>query len=239
MTLLCAASAACVARRHQLAVALCTVGPLLGWPFAGLAAVPFGLSALWHDGVLRTALTLALCAGCTLGLSLAADNFFYGRPTVRAASPDAPSAGSAEARANVSAADLSNCTYPLICPQLSVLNLLKYNVAGGGDSALYGVEDALYYLRSGFLAFNNALPAALAALPAELVASLVRRRAPRWDLLAIVCSFYLWGGFMTAIPHKEERFLYVVYPQARALRCVPCVVFCVVLSPARSFRKLI
>lgn len=96
-----------------------------------------------------------------------------------------------------------------------MLNLLKYNVAGGGDSALYGVEDALFYLRSGALAFNAALPAALLSAPAELLAALARRRAPRWDLLSVAGSFYLWLGFMTLIPHKEERFLYVVYPQAR------------------------
>lgn len=99
--------------------------------------------------------------------------------------------------------------------QLSVLNLLKYNVAGGGDSSLYGVEDSLFYLRSGFLAFNTAFFAAIASAPAELVASFVSGRRPRTDLLAITGSFLLWVAFMTVIPHKEERFLYVVYPQAR------------------------
>lgn len=83
MTLLCAASAAVLARRTQLAVALCTAGPLLGWPFAGLAAVPLGLLALRRDGFLRTALSLAASAAASLSLSLAADLHFYGRPTVR------------------------------------------------------------------------------------------------------------------------------------------------------------
>lgn len=115
-----------------------------------------------------------------------------------------------------------------------MFNLLKYNVAGGGDSALYGVEDSLYYLRTGFLAFNAALPAALLALPAELFAALVRRRRPRWDLLAVVASFYLWAGFMTAIPHKEERFLYVVYPQARARAGLCCF-----SSPSAALRVVV
>ncbi len=30
-------------------------------------------------------------------------------------------------------------------------------------------------------------------------------------LLCLSC-FYIWFGFMSAIPHKEERFLFVVYP---------------------------
>ena len=48
-------------------------------------------------------------------------------------------------------------------PQVSLLNFLRYNVAGGGDSALYGVEGPSFYLRSGALALNLALPLAAAA----------------------------------------------------------------------------
>lgn len=47
--------------------------------------------------------------------------------------------------------------------QVSLLNFLRYNVAGGGDSALYGVEGPGFYLRSGALALNLALPLAAAA----------------------------------------------------------------------------
>ncbi|THG20115.1 hypothetical protein TEA_026075 [Camellia sinensis var. sinensis] len=36
----------------------------------------------------------------------------------------------------------------------SVLNLLLYNVLGGGESHLYGTEGPLYYLRNGFNNFN-------------------------------------------------------------------------------------
>jgi len=40
-------------------------------------------------------------------------------------------------------------------------NLIKYNVVGGGYSALYGVESPLFYLRNTFNAFNLALLLAL------------------------------------------------------------------------------
>jgi len=46
---------------------------------------------------------------------------------------------------------------------VSLLNFLRYNVGGGGDSALYGTEGAGFYLRSGALALNLALPLAAAA----------------------------------------------------------------------------
>ena len=49
----------------------------------------------------------------------------------------------------------------LFTPQLPMLNLIRYNVAGGGDSALYGVEGPLFYLRNTFNAFNLALLLAL------------------------------------------------------------------------------
>ena len=38
---------------------------------------------------------------------------------------------------------------------------MRYNVVGGGDSALYGVEDRTYYLRNGFNNLNFAMLLAL------------------------------------------------------------------------------
>ena len=117
-----------------------------------------------------------------------------------------------------------------------MLNLIRYNVAGGGDSALYGVEGPLFYLRNTFNAFNLALPLALAApvvrasgavciserlsfshrcAQAELVASFASNRRCQFGLLTLVSSLHLWMGAMSAVPHKEERFMYVIYPQAR------------------------
>ena len=41
--------------------------------------------------------------------------------------------------------------------QVSVWNLVRYNVIGGGQSALYGTEGPLYYARNLFNAFNLAV----------------------------------------------------------------------------------
>ncbi|KAJ4726436.1 Mannosyltransferase [Melia azedarach] len=90
----------------------------------------------------------------------------------------------------------------------SVLNLLVYNVVGGGESHLYGTEGASYYLRNGFNNFNFCFILAflfLAILP-------IARKKYAPDLLVVVSSFYIWLGFMSLQPHKEERFLYPVYP---------------------------
>lgn len=45
--------------------------------------------------------------------------------------------------------------------QFSLWNFVKYNVFGGGDSALYGVESSSFYLRNGFNNLNFILPLAL------------------------------------------------------------------------------
>ncbi len=49
----------------------------------------------------------------------------------------------------------------MLALQPSLWNFVYYNVAGGGESALYGVEGPLFYLRNGFNNFTLALPLAL------------------------------------------------------------------------------
>lgn len=84
----------------------------------------------------------------------------------------------------------------------SVLNLLIYNVAGGGESHLYGTEGPSYYLRNGFNNFNFGFVLAMLFLGFLPIAK--KKYAP--DLLIIVSPMYIWLGFMSLQPHKEERF---------------------------------
>lgn len=90
----------------------------------------------------------------------------------------------------------------------SVLNLVLYNTAGGGDSSLYGVESPFFYLRNLFNNFNFAF---LASLLLPFVMIWVRKRGYKM-LFVAVSPLYLWTGFMSLQPHKEERFLYIIYP---------------------------
>lgn len=101
----------------------------------------------------------------------------------------------------------------------SVLNLLLYNVLGGGESHLYGVEGPLFYLRNGFNNFNFCFVLAL-LFPVTLLVQVVRKKYVP-DLLIIVSPIYIWLGFMSLQPHKEERFLYPIYP----LICVAASAF--------------
>ncbi|OQR85604.1 alpha mannosyltransferase [Achlya hypogyna] len=102
---------------------------------------------------------------------------------------------------------------------LPAVNIVLYNVVSAG-SELYGVEPASYYVVNLFLNFNVALPLACLALPIALGV----RGARAWYLLPLG----VWLGIMFAQPHKEERFLYPIYPYvclaaAWALQSLVCV----------------
>ncbi|XP_038896184.1 dol-P-Man:Man(6)GlcNAc(2)-PP-Dol alpha-1,2-mannosyltransferase [Benincasa hispida] len=90
----------------------------------------------------------------------------------------------------------------------SVLNLLIYNVLGGGESHLYGTEGPLFYLRNGFNNFNVCFVLALLFLGILKISR--KKYVP--DLLVVISPIYIWLAFMSLQPHKEERFLYPIYP---------------------------
>jgi len=179
--------------RPNAVVAAGVFGLLWGWPVASVAFLPY---ALW---VLLAAESVAKTAAAALGLSALAlaplvllDRLAYGKWT------------------------------------LSLLNFLRYNVSGdGGDSALYGVEEWHYYLRNSLLNLG-AVVALAAAAPAVLgiafaatktnmisppsAASVSPHALKRLSLALLPLP--LWAATISSLPHKEERFLYPVYPLA-------------------------
>jgi alpha-1,2-mannosyltransferase len=104
-------------------------------------------------------------------------------------------------------------------------NIVKYNVfpdtARGPN--LYGTEPWSFYLLNLTLNFNVILPLALVALPALAVTYAFDRKrlgapgAPdqggAYETLALrLAPVYVWVGLLSAQAHKEERFMYPVYP---------------------------
>ena len=203
------ATAACAATlrgKHRVACLACVIAVVFGWPFSGVAMVPFGLYAIYGIGFVATVKCVAVCATLAMCVSVAFDSYMYSMPG----------------------------SFRIVS---SVVNLVRYNLASGRKSELYGVEGADYYVKNLALNFQLAFALACAAPFAVSVAvatkafvlrSLARAgKAPKgvklttvienyrntWRSLLFVCTpFPLAVAFFTAIPHKEERFLYMIYP---------------------------
>jgi alpha-1,2-mannosyltransferase len=86
------------------------------------------------------------------------------------------------------------------------LNILTYNTAGGGDE-LYGVEATSYYVKNLLVNLNFVAPLGLVVLP---LISFTQLRD--WDLVTLLSPLYLWLAVVVPRPHKEERFLFPIYP---------------------------
>ncbi len=68
--------------------------------------------------------------------------------------------------------------------QVTLWNFVRYNVVGGGDSSLYGVESSTFYLRNAFTNLNFVLPLALVAPLSALLLMLQRRGGfPKWFMM--------------------------------------------------------
>lgn len=178
-------------------VAAGVFGLLWGWPVASVAFLPY---ALWVLLAAVAAGSLIRTAAAALGLSATAlvplvllDRLAYGRWTV------------------------------------SLLNFLKYNVSGdGGDSSLYGVEEWHYYLRNSVLnlgavvALAAAAPVVLGVVFAATRAKIISCSSSSLSvsphalkrLALTLLPLPLWAITISSLSHKEERFLYPVYPLA-------------------------
>ncbi|XP_058946137.2 alpha-1,2-mannosyltransferase ALG9-like isoform X2 [Pocillopora verrucosa] len=103
---------------------------------------------------------------------------------------------------------------------IAPLGIVLYNVFGKGGPSLYGVEPWSFYFLNGFLNFNIVFPMALLALPACVFIKLVmtgksqEKKFPS-SVLPIWLSLmgmYIWILIFFTRPHKEERFLFPIYP---------------------------
>ncbi|XP_068152599.1 alpha-1,2-mannosyltransferase ALG9 [Drosophila tropicalis] len=96
------------------------------------------------------------------------------------------------------------------------LNIVWYNVFTSHGPNIFGTEPLSYYLINGFLNFNIIWLLAL-QLPIMLVMDYLIVPAKSKSTLNFphyisLAPFYLWLLVFFAQPHKEERFLFPVYP---------------------------
>ncbi|KAJ3086582.1 mannosyltransferase [Quaeritorhiza haematococci] len=183
------------------------LGALLGWPFSGALAVPIALIILF------TSLGLFSRRGQKLDVWRAGVAVWF---MVEA----------------TLVAVLVTLTPILLIDRLFYrkwtlvpYNIVSYNVFSDHGPDLYGTEPWHYYLLNGFLNFNFMFLVFLGSAGAVLLARLLLpitsvSRPTTLHLIFLLSAPYIWLAIFTVQPHKEERFLFVVYP----LLCVNAAV---------------
>lgn len=173
-----------------LALLSCSMGLIVGWPFAGVVMVMFVLPyivryprilidiKLYFLGIFSLLLTIVP--------SILIDTYFYSKPTA------------------------------------GFYNLMIYNSSlssnMAGSSILYGVEPWYFYLLNLTLNFNIVTYIQIFFLfllsPLTYILLYLRKTyIKRYRLnIAIMLASFSWLIFMSYLPHKEERFMYTIYP---------------------------
>ncbi|KAI0782383.1 glycosyltransferase family 22 protein [Irpex lacteus] len=189
-------------RRTLLATLAFATGALVGWPFSIAVALPFVFEELflfgkdtvspksvfsWRLKRFSRLVQCGLVAALLLLPVVAIDTLFYGKLT--------------------------------IVPW----NIVKYNVFSSHGPNLYGTEPLSYYINNLVLNMNVIIPLAFFSLPALLITHRIDRRrlgdragperSSPYTLLAVrLAPMYVWFAIFFAQPHKEERFMFPVYP---------------------------
>ncbi|OEU08347.1 putative alpha-1,2-mannosyltransferase [Fragilariopsis cylindrus CCMP1102] len=194
------AAAAFLRKQHGRFCVLAILATLaIGWPFGVLVLVPLGIGVLVRELVERERLMIFVFLWIipitilVQGLVMFIDYQHYGR---------------------------------IVSP---LWNILLYNTQAGGDE-LYGVEPLSYYIKNLVLNLNYVAVVGIAGILPLMWSLLVRCNSERnassnnnkqisssssstWkDGWILMVPLYLWLAVVVPRPHKEERFLYPIYP---------------------------
>jgi alpha-1,2-mannosyltransferase len=92
-------------------------------------------------------------------------------------------------------------------------NILRYNVMQGDDE-LYGVEPFSYYVKNLLLNFNVVAVMAFIAIPLLLLELALHQTHQKvtFEKLYALSPMVIWLLLVGSRPHKEERFLFPIFP---------------------------
>jgi len=94
-----------------------------------------------------------------------------------------------------------------------IWNIFAYNAKSGGDE-LYGIEPLSYYIKNLLLNFNLVAMLGVLSLPLLLLKTLTKNKnntTSSMEILVLI-PIYIWMAIVLPRPHKEERFLFPMYP---------------------------
>ncbi|KAL7076447.1 hypothetical protein ACQ4LE_004762 [Meloidogyne hapla] len=197
----------------------CTaISALIGWPFSAILGLPIVLEMLI---IKRRKLALKfLFYSIIFGLSIClllfiVDTHFFGKPV------------------------------------LAPLNIVFYNIFSSNGPNLYGIEPISFYFKNLALNFNIAFILAIFAVPFCLLFLIIQKineekykkedkkilfnnyfkdnPLKQWErfrpLIFLAMAAILWTSIFMLQPHKEERFLFPIYPHICLLAafCLDCL----------------
>lgn len=170
-------------QQYKLAIFFTAISVLLGWPFVALISLPILYDIVVRRKKIRTFVFWSIISGVTVLLPMIIiDSSYYGK--------------------NV----------------MAPINIVFYNIfKKDGGPSLYGTEPFSFYIFNGFLNYNFIWLLSLLTPVALLVAYLVVPSKTKQSTLSLpyyvsLAPYYLWLAVMMVQPHKEERFLFPVYP---------------------------
>ena len=180
-----------------------------GWPFCAALFLPIGIHAVWNAG-----------GGVSKN-----NNSRGGRGTERGVTKNEINYFNVGAVANLIARSFLHAS--LICFGVALIdyhsygfwtfptwNIFVYNSRGGGDE-LYGVEPFSYYVKNLALNFNVVSVLGVVALPLVWLMKFGKGHRSShtfWVETLLLSPMYIWMALLFPRPHKEERFLYPIYP---------------------------
>lgn len=170
-------------QQYKLSIFFTAISVLLGWPFVGLISIPIIIDIVVRLKKLRLFVFWSIISGVTILLPMIVlDSSYFGKLV------------------------------------MAPVNIVVYNVfKKDGGPNLYGTEPFTFYIFNGFLNFNIIWLLALLTPLAILVGHFAVPSKTKQTTLTLpyylsLLPFYLWLAVMMVQPHKEERFLFPVYP---------------------------
>lgn len=170
-------------QQYKLAIFFTAISTLLGWPFVALISIPILIDIIGRLKQIRMFVFWSIISGVTILLPMIIlDSSYFGKLV------------------------------------MAPVNIVMYNVfKKDGGPNLYGTEPFTFYIFNGFLNFNVIWLMALLTPVALVVGHFVVPSRTKQTTLTLpyhlsLLPFYLWLAVMVVQPHKEERFLFPIYP---------------------------
>ncbi|CAI4232726.1 unnamed protein product [Auanema sp. JU1783] len=168
---------------------------LVGWPFAAMLGLPIVVHMVFikpKDLAVQFVYYALLSGLVILSLLFTTDTYYYGKHV------------------------------------LAPLNIVLYNVFSGHGPDLYGVEPLSFYIKNLLLNWNIAIVFALLSVPLCAIALLKSKKksvnekcvlglnSTFWrsisPVLLLFLGLFAWCLVFFTQPHKEERFMFPIYP---------------------------